>query len=93
MMTHEAGAGPKQNRTETINPSDACALLAALPPPHEAAIPSAIKNSTVDRLTIDVDGAAAEVCCEDPREHDHDPLEGRSDETKCKCGVVSHASL
>lgn len=51
------------------------------------------QECTVDELTIDIDGASAEVCGEDPGEHDHDPLEGGSDETKCKCGIVSHASL
>ena len=44
MMTQEAGAGPKQNSTETMRPSDACAWVAAVPPPTEAAIPRATKN-------------------------------------------------
>jgi hypothetical protein len=30
IMTHEAGAGPKVNRTEMIRPKDACAREAAV---------------------------------------------------------------
>jgi hypothetical protein len=30
IMTHEAGAGPKVNRTEMIRPKDACASEAAV---------------------------------------------------------------
>jgi hypothetical protein len=41
MMTHEAGAGPNVNRTETMRPKDACASVAAFETPQEAAIPRA----------------------------------------------------
>lgn len=39
MMTQEAGAGPRVNRTEMISPRDACAKEADLDTPTEAAIP------------------------------------------------------
>lgn len=41
IMTHEAGAGPKVNRTEIMSPKDACARVDAVDVPTEAAIPSA----------------------------------------------------
>jgi len=50
MITHEAGAGPRVNSTETIRPSDACARDAASDMPKQAAIPRA-KSRTV--LTAD----------------------------------------
>jgi len=43
-MTHEAGAGPRQKRTETINPREACALDAAVDLPTEAAMPRATRK-------------------------------------------------
>ena len=46
-MTHEAGAGPKVNKTETMRPSDACASEAAVEAPTEAAIPRAIRKPTL----------------------------------------------
>jgi hypothetical protein len=50
MMTHEAGAGPKVNKTEMIRPKDACAreaaVAAAVPlvTGTEAATPRAISR-------------------------------------------------
>ncbi len=48
IMTHEAGAAAKVNKTETMRPRDACALEAATDLPTEAAIPRAISRT---RLT------------------------------------------
>jgi hypothetical protein len=44
IMTHEAGAGPKVNKTETMRPKDACARVAAFDVPQEAAIPRATRR-------------------------------------------------
>ncbi len=41
MMTHEAGAGPKVNRTETMRPREACAKDDAVVAGTQAAIPRA----------------------------------------------------
>jgi hypothetical protein len=49
MMTHEAGAGPKVNKTETMRPKDACAKEAAVEMPTEPAIPRAIRKMTLIR--------------------------------------------
>lgn len=45
MMTHEAGAGPRQKRTETIRPRDAWASEAEFDSPTDAAMPRAIKRT------------------------------------------------
>jgi hypothetical protein len=47
IMTHEAGAGPKVNKTETMRPKDACAREAAFETPTEPAIPRAIRKPTL----------------------------------------------
>jgi len=39
IMTHDAGAGPKQNRTDTMSPREACAREDAFDSLKEAAIP------------------------------------------------------
>ena len=44
IMTHEAGAGPNVNKTETIRPRDACARLDGVDLPTEAAIPRQINR-------------------------------------------------
>ena len=47
IMTHDAGAGPKVNRTEMIRPKEACAREAALDLPTEAATPRAMRRTTL----------------------------------------------
>jgi hypothetical protein len=47
IMTHEAGAGPKVNRTEIMRPKDACAREAAFDLPTEAATPRATSRTTL----------------------------------------------
>jgi hypothetical protein len=47
IITHEAGAGPKVNKTETIRPKDACAREAAVDLPTEPAIPRATSRITL----------------------------------------------
>jgi len=47
IMTHEAGAGPKVNRTETMRPKDACAREAAFDKPTEPATPRAMSRMTL----------------------------------------------
>ena len=44
IMTQEAGAGPRQNRTETIRPRDAVASDAEFEKGTEPAIPMATKT-------------------------------------------------
>jgi len=51
------------------------------------------QEDAVDGLTVNVDGSAAEVCGEDPRQHDHEPLEGGGSKAECEGGVVSHTGL
>jgi hypothetical protein len=47
IMTHEAGAGPKVNKTDTMRPKDAWAREAAFDKPTEPAIPRATKKPTL----------------------------------------------
>jgi len=46
-MTHDAGAGPKVNKTETMRPKDACAREAAFETPKEAATPRETNRTTL----------------------------------------------
>jgi len=48
MMTHEAGAGPKVNRTETMRPREACAKDDAVVAGTQAAIPRATEVTGQD---------------------------------------------
>ena len=45
IMTHEAGAGPRVKRTETMRPRDACAREAEVDCPNDAAIPIATRTT------------------------------------------------
>jgi hypothetical protein len=47
IMTHEAGAGPKVNRTEIMRPKDACAREASFDLPTEAATPRATSRTVL----------------------------------------------
>jgi len=47
MMTHEAGAGPKVKRTETMRPKDACAREAEFEMPTDPATPRATSRMTL----------------------------------------------
>ncbi len=47
IMTHDAGAGPNVNSTETINPRDACAREAFVDLPTEPAIPRQIRRNVL----------------------------------------------
>ena len=51
------------------------------------------EESDVDERTPDVNGAAAEVRCQDPREHDEEPLESGCNQTKSKGSVCRYAGL
>jgi hypothetical protein len=47
IMTHEAGAGPKVNKTEMMRPKEACARLDEVDTATEPAIPRTTRKPTL----------------------------------------------
>ena len=48
IITHEAGAGPRVNKTDTMRPREACARDAAVETPNDAAIPRHTSNTALN---------------------------------------------